>query len=141
MINQSDSEMDKMGRRSADFPSVDELRMKPEDIASMSAAKLNAMKTRAIADINARFGPYRAPTPVTIPKYKAIQEKTLELALLIHELCPESKEKATALTQLVGVKMLANAAVAIYSPQSEDCDAKATARNPSDSECATTRLD
>lgn len=65
--------------------------------------------------IQKRFGPYRKPTDVTIPKYKAIQEKTLELALLIEELCPESREKATALTNLQLVKMGANAAVAIYS--------------------------
>jgi hypothetical protein len=66
-------------------------------------------------DVEQRFGPYRKPTEVTIPKYQAIQEKTLELALLIDHLCPESREKATALTQLQLAKMSANAAVAIYS--------------------------
>lgn len=67
-------------------------------------------------EIEERFGPYRKPNEVTIPKYQAIQEKTLELAQLIEDSCPYSKEKATALTQLQIVKMLANAAIAIYTP-------------------------
>lgn len=65
-------------------------------------------------EIIERFGPYRKPTEVTIPKFKAIQEKALEMALLIHELCPHSKQKATALTQLEMCKMSANAAIAIH---------------------------
>lgn len=68
------------------------------------------------SEIEQRFGPYRKPTDVTIPKYKAIQEKTLELALLIQELCPYSKQKATALTHLEACKMSANASIAIYTP-------------------------
>lgn len=64
-------------------------------------------------EITNRFGPYRKPTEVTIPRFQVIQEKTLELAKLIDELCPGSKEKSTALTQLVQVKMSANAAIAV----------------------------
>ncbi len=69
---------------------------------------------RAISVVE-RFGSYRRPTETTIPKYEAIQKKTLELALLIDELCPSSPEKATALTTLQNAKMSANAAIAIYS--------------------------
>jgi len=65
-------------------------------------------------EITNRFGPYRKPTEVTIPRFEVIQEKTLELAKLIDDLCPNSKEKSTALTQLVQVKMSANAAIAIH---------------------------
>lgn len=61
-----------------------------------------------------RFGPYRKPTEITIPKYTAIQEKSLELAILIEDLCPESRQKASALTQLEMVKMFANASIAIH---------------------------
>lgn len=61
-----------------------------------------------------RFGPYRRPTEHTIPKFRAIQEKALELALLIDELCPNVPQKFTALTQLEACKMSANASVAIY---------------------------
>lgn len=62
-----------------------------------------------------RFGAYRKPTEDTIPKYKAIQEKSLELALLIHHLCPYSQQRNSALTMLEQVKMSANAAIAIHS--------------------------
>lgn len=67
------------------------------------------------AEVHNRFGAYRKPTEDTAPKYKAIQEKTLELALLIQELCPESRQKETALTQLELAKMSANASVALNS--------------------------
>lgn len=66
------------------------------------------------AAIIERFGPYRKPTEVTIPRFNAIQAKALELALLINDLCPYSQQKATALTQLEMCKMSANAAIAIH---------------------------
>lgn len=69
------------------------------------------------SDIILRFGAFKTPTDLTIPKFKAIQEKCLELAELIDELCPSSKEKSTALTELVGAKMYANAAIALH-----DCE-------------------
>lgn len=65
--------------------------------------------------IEKRFGAYRKPTEITIPKYGMIQEKTLELARLIDDLCPASPEKSNALNLLQQVKMSANAAIAIYS--------------------------
>lgn len=64
--------------------------------------------------VEERFGAYRRPTEVTAPKFKQIQEKAQELALLIHDLCPYSQQKATALTQLEMCKMSANAAIAIH---------------------------
>jgi hypothetical protein len=67
------------------------------------------------SEILNRFGAYRKPTEETIPKYKALQEKALELALLIEDLCPNSKQKSTALTQLELCKMSANASVALNS--------------------------
>lgn len=65
-------------------------------------------------EIEKRFGPYRKPTEQTIPKFQQIQEKTLELAHLIDHLCPESREKSSALTELQMVRMFANASIAIY---------------------------
>ena len=62
-----------------------------------------------------RFGAYRKPTEVTIPKHQKIQEKALEMALLIDELCPHSQQKSSALTLLEQCKMSANAAIAIHS--------------------------
>jgi hypothetical protein len=67
--------------------------------------------------VTERFGPYRKPTEETIPKYKAIGDKVLELALLIEELCPEAPEKYSALTDLMKAKMQANAAIAIYTKE------------------------
>lgn len=61
-----------------------------------------------------RFGAYRRPTEVTAPKFKQIQEKAQELALLIYDLCPYSQQRATALTQLEMCKMSANASIAIH---------------------------
>jgi hypothetical protein len=72
------------------------------------------MKEQELAEVTERFGPYRKPTEVTIPKYQAIQGKCLELALLINDLCPHSKQKAIALTNLEACKMSANAAIAIH---------------------------
>lgn len=61
-----------------------------------------------------RFGPYRKPNEVTAPKFKKIQAAALELACLIDELCPESRQKSSALTLLEQAKMSANASIAIY---------------------------
>jgi len=63
--------------------------------------------------IEHRFGPYRKPTGETAPKFKQIQQKALEFALLIDSLCPNGREKSTALTLLVNTKMQANAAIAL----------------------------
>lgn len=64
--------------------------------------------------VEERFGAYRKPTEKTAPKFKAIQEKTKELAMLIDELCPNVPQKFTALTYLENAKMSANASVALY---------------------------
>ena len=69
--------------------------------------------------IEQRFGPYRKPTDTTIVKYTAIQQKALEFAQLIEKECPESPEKSTALTQLMQVRMSANAAIAIYTEEGQ----------------------
>lgn len=73
----------------------------------------NASDT-SVTEIESRFGAYRKPTEKTIPKFKALQQKALEFAHLIDELCPHSKQKGTALTLLEECKMSANAAVAIH---------------------------
>lgn len=65
--------------------------------------------------IEDRFSSYTKPTDITKPKYDAIQKKTLELAVLIENECPESMEKQHALTLLKDAKMNANAAIAIHS--------------------------
>lgn len=70
-------------------------------------------------DLELRFGPYKKPTEKTIPKFQKIQTWALEFARIIDELCPESREKSLALTKLQGVKMWANAAVALHTEEGE----------------------
>ncbi|ALA12724.1 hypothetical protein ERICI_01329 [Paenibacillus larvae subsp. larvae] len=55
---------------------------------------------------------YHAPKEGQPEKYTAIREKAKELAYLIDELCPNSREKSLALTNLEQAVMWANAAIA-----------------------------
>jgi len=71
------------------------------------------------AEIASRFGPYRKPTKENITKFKKIQEAALKFAHILNDLCPESKQKSTALTQLELCKMSANASIALSQDTSE----------------------
>jgi hypothetical protein len=64
-----------------------------------------------IIDINKRFT-YHSPKPGQPEKYQALREKAKELALLINEQCPESREKSLAVTELEACVMWANASIA-----------------------------
>lgn len=55
---------------------------------------------------------YHAPKEGQPEKYTAIREKAKELAYLIDEMCPESREKSLAMTKLEEMVMWANAAIA-----------------------------
>jgi hypothetical protein len=55
---------------------------------------------------------YHPPKPGQPEKYVAIREKAHELAELIQEACPESREASLALTKLDEVVMWANASIA-----------------------------
>lgn len=56
---------------------------------------------------------YHVPKDGQPQKYESLREKAKELAFLINELCPESREKSIAFTNLQQVTMFANAAIAI----------------------------
>lgn len=62
-------------------------------------------------DIENRFS-HHAPQPGQKEKYEDIRERAKELAYLLTELCPVSRERATALTHLDATVMFANAAIA-----------------------------
>lgn len=64
------------------------------------------------------FG-YRAPTEVTKPKYKAIQDAVKALAEVLWAEVPDCHEKTRALRDLQGVRMWANAGVAMYTSPSK----------------------
>jgi hypothetical protein len=55
---------------------------------------------------------YHAPKAGQPEKYEAIREKAKELAYLIEELAPNSRERSVALTKLEESMMWANAAIA-----------------------------
>lgn len=62
-------------------------------------------------EIENRFS-YHPPKEGQQEKYVAIREKAKELAYLLTEQCPHSRELSTALTHLDSTVMFANAAVA-----------------------------
>lgn len=55
---------------------------------------------------------YHSPKEGQPKKYEAIREKAKELALLIEDVCPTSREKSIAFTNLEQAVMWANAAIA-----------------------------
>ena len=63
------------------------------------------------AELDNRFS-YHSPKEGQPQKYTAIREKAKELAHMIDELCPNSREKSVAMTNLETAVMWANASVA-----------------------------
>ena len=66
-----------------------------------------------INDIEKNFT-YHAPKEGQPEKYAKLREKAKELALLVDDLCPNSRERSLANTKLEEVVMWANAAIARY---------------------------
>ena len=54
---------------------------------------------------------YHAPKPGQPEKYQAIRDRAKELAYLIDELVPDSREKSLAMTKLEECAMWANAGI------------------------------
>lgn len=55
---------------------------------------------------------YHAPKEGQVEKYRRIRAKAKELAYLIDEECPDSREKSLAMARLEEATMWANASVA-----------------------------
>lgn len=55
---------------------------------------------------------YHPPKPGQLERYQALREKAKEMALLILDLTPASREQSLALTELEYSVMMANAAIA-----------------------------
>ena len=68
-------------------------------------------QTRNALEIEKRFT-YHAPKAGQPEKYVSIRNLAKDLAYLVDQLCPESREKSTSLTKLDEVVMFANAAIA-----------------------------
>lgn len=56
---------------------------------------------------------YHAPTPIQIERYARLRQKAKELAELIYDVTPQSREQSLALTSVQQTVMWANAAIAI----------------------------
>lgn len=56
---------------------------------------------------------YHAPKDGQPAKYETLRENARQLAHAINELCPESREKSLAITNLQMSVMMANASIAI----------------------------
>lgn len=56
---------------------------------------------------------YHAPNPDQIDRYEVIRAEARTLARVIESACPDSREKALALTNLQQAVMWANASIAI----------------------------
>lgn len=63
-----------------------------------------------IDEVNSRFG-FHKPDAEGVKNMTTVRKKVRELAFLLEEVCPESREKATALTHLAAVMMNANSAI------------------------------
>ena len=55
---------------------------------------------------------YHEPKEGQLEKYASIRDKAKDLAYLIEELCPDSREKSLAITNLEQFVMWANASIA-----------------------------
>ena len=55
---------------------------------------------------------YHVPKEGQLEKYASIRDKAKDLAYLIEELCPDSREKSLAITNLEQFVMWANASIA-----------------------------
>lgn len=66
--------------------------------------------TPEVAEILSRFSSH-VPDEDCVRKMRAIRAEARKFALVIQGLCPNSREKATALTHLQAVMMNANSAI------------------------------
>lgn len=55
---------------------------------------------------------YHAPNEEQISKYNELREKAKEVAYLLNDFCPNSREKSLAMTKLEEAVMWANASIA-----------------------------
>jgi hypothetical protein len=89
--------------------------MTNQEQAGPSTPEEETKCTPEIADILSRFSSHRADED-GVKRMRAIRATVRKLALVIQGLCPDGREKATALTQLSHVMMSANSAIAQQFP-------------------------
>lgn len=104
-LSQAPNSARQVGNTTGDFIST------PRTPAKDSAAALNAQREKLVADISNRFM-YHAPRGDQQPRYAALRDRARELALMIVDLTPISREQSLALTKLEECIMHANSAIA-----------------------------
>lgn len=77
----------------------------------------NYEPTAQMAGQLARSFQYHAPTPDQVERYPLIREKAHELAQLIVQLSPPSREQSLAITHVEDAVMWANAGIARNEPR------------------------
>jgi hypothetical protein len=77
--------------------------------AAELSRRLRGPQGNAVLENNFR---YHAPKPGQPEKYETLRSKAKELAYLIKEHCPDSRESSVAMTHLETAVMWANAAIA-----------------------------
>lgn len=55
---------------------------------------------------------YHAPKPGQAERYEQLRNKAKEFAILLNEICPNSREKSIAMTKIEDATMWANASIA-----------------------------
>lgn len=75
--------------------------------------------TKGQAEVLSRFS-FHKPDASGVEKMRTIRRHVRALAMSIEDLCPESREKSTALTQLSFVMMSANSAIVQQYPLDEN---------------------
>lgn len=83
--------------------------MEPE-ISELKPIRGGVITEVQFQDLVGRFTNH-IPDAETLLKMKTIRDQVRDLAYFIEELCPVSREKSTALTQLSFVMMSANSAI------------------------------
>jgi hypothetical protein len=83
--------------------------MELRNLSDPVLAAAQALKDKRAIDYNFT---YHAPKPGQPEKYQAIREKAKELAYLLTETCPKSRELSIAMTELETAIFWANAAIA-----------------------------
>lgn len=92
---------------------ADQMKCKYFDLGSGCIPTLCGKNVKAPCEIIENRFSYHSPKVGQNEKYEAIRSKAKELAWLIENECPESREKSTSQTKLQEVVMWANASIAI----------------------------
>lgn len=74
-------------------------------------AMIDEMSKSMRIDIERNFT-YHTPTPEQLEKYALIRKRCGELGEMLQDICPDSRERSVAMTNLEQVAMWANASIA-----------------------------